>query len=175
VRWRACRLLLERLLLAVLPSALRSQSTCLRRALRIRPADRDAVLQIERCSDRATASCDRPRPEQAGQQERILMPFRQVLDGDAVMETPALESMAATLLIVSLGVLSALAAVGAVLSLKIARRRRAARMPAASQLDTGVPATPMSSSQARRWIRRYASTAAALAIALLIAAATLLH
>ncbi len=91
------------------------------------------------------------------------------------METPALESMAATLLIVSLGALSALAAVGVVLSLKIARRRRAARMPAASQLDTGVPATPMSSSQARRWIRRYASTAAALDIALLIADATLLH
>ncbi|MDP9141061.1 MAG: hypothetical protein M3O62_09750 [Pseudomonadota bacterium] len=89
------------------------------------------------------------------------------------MGDPAAETAAATLLIVSIGVLGALAAVGAVLTIKIARRRRAATMPAESQLDTGVPATPMSASQARLWIRRYWFTA--LAIALLIATAALLR
>lgn len=72
------------------------------------------------------------------------------------MDESNLASTAAMLLIVSFALLSAIAAAGVVLTLKVARRRRAALHPEEAGFDTGVPATPLSAAQAQRWSQRYA-------------------
>lgn len=88
------------------------------------------------------------------------------------MEESTLASIAATLLLVSFALLSAIAAAGIVLTLKIARRRRAQQYPAGPAFDGAVPVTPLSAAQAERWSRHYAiavivggATAAALVVA----------
>jgi hypothetical protein len=63
-----------------------------------------------------------------------------------------------------------LAAVGAVLFIKITRRRQATR---AGQLGGAVPANPLSAADARRMRRRYGVAAAVVAGVLLAAAAAI--
>lgn len=76
--------------------------------------------------------------------------------------------VAEALLLILLPVLMAICAVGAVLALKIARRRTAI----APHLDAAVPVVPMTAPHARRLVRRYLwSSAAALGCAFVLALA----
>lgn len=78
------------------------------------------------------------------------------------------QAVAATLAIVALFV-AGIVAVGAVLLIKVMRRRQAAQGLTDARLDTGVPAKPMSAVHAERLLRRYRTTALiAVALAVLV-------
>lgn len=66
-------------------------------------------------------------------------------------------------------VVGALLAVGAVLLIKITRRRQATRGDSDPSLPTGVPARPMSQAHADRLLRRYVWSAGAVLALVLMA------
>lgn len=68
-------------------------------------------------------------------------------------------------LTIALPMLGGLFAVGAVLAIKIARRRQA---PAPHPIDEMVPARPMSADHAARLVRRYSIAAAVAVVGLLV-------
>ena len=72
-------------------------------------------------------------------------------------------------------VIAGFAAVGAVLLIKIVRRRQAATGMVSARLDTGVPTRPMSQQHADRLLRRYAGAALLAAVLLAIAAFVVLR
>jgi hypothetical protein len=73
-------------------------------------------------------------------------------------------------LMIAMPVLMGLVAIGAVLAIKITRRRQASGH-ATDDVATAVPATPMSSQHANRLWRRYGAGAGAILIALAVLAA----
>lgn len=75
---------------------------------------------------------------------------------------------------IAMAVIGALLAVGAVLLIKITRRRQGSRGVSDPNLQTGVPTRPMSKTHADRLLRRYAWSAAAVLAVLLIAALVVL-
>lgn len=81
---------------------------------------------------------------------------------------------AASFLIIAIGVLGAMVAVGAVLLIKISRRRHASRAPRQPTLDTGVPGNPMSRQHAERLQRHYVQAFAVVLTGLAALAAWLL-
>lgn len=72
------------------------------------------------------------------------------------------------LLQIAIIVVAGLLSIGAVLLIKITRRRQAARGISDAALPTGVPTRPMSRAHANRLLRRYLWSVAAVLILLLV-------